>query len=74
MPKGIHIFRHLPWIANNQKENWVKIHEPAFHKRGNTMANKYVKKKKSNDWKNSNEETDDIPLYTYSVGEPLKVL
>ena len=44
MPKGIHIFRHLPQIANDQKENWIKIHEPIFHKRGNTMANKYIKK------------------------------
>lgn len=43
MPKGIRIFRHLPQIANNQKENCVNLHEPAFHKGRNTMANKYVK-------------------------------
>lgn len=70
MPKNTHSFRDLPQIANNWKENWVKGHELAFHKRGNTMANRYMK---INDWGNANEDNDDGSFYTHSSGKHLKV-
>lgn len=43
MLKSIQIFRHLPQFANSQQKTRYKRRELAFHKRGSTMDNKYIK-------------------------------